>query len=541
MEQIEPRRVRVVPGLEVLGDYQSSGFVTRHALVRRPDGQLVHVSRLVQLLLCELMERADSTERCDAAELASQLSLVYGQEVSADNVSHLVQTKLLPAGLVVIGPPTDGEDPPVAPRADALLALRLRRAVLPARFHRRCSAAFAHLFHAPLVLATVVGVLALDAWLVGPGRGELREALTALARAPHLVAVMTALTLASAAFHELGHAAAAHRSGARPGAMGVGVYLVWPVFYTDVTDTYRLDRRGRLRTDLGGIYFNLLFVLACWALHRLTAAAPFALYAVLGQLETARQLLPFVRLDGYYVISDLAGVPNAFSYVAPILTRLLRPADHPAGRRAEARLAELRPASRRLLTGWAVATVAVLALNLVVLLALAPRLAGGAWTAARAQLAALGEGLAAGAAGPVVLAVISFGLVVLPMAGIGYVVVRLAGRAGALARRHVARRPTFAVPVIVLVGAALAVQLTVVWPRSFRSTVAATEAALDPAPRPVAAPPRSQPVRVPGAEGAASARPAVEEPPPPAPTWPPVLPIPTVAPAPPPVEVGATP
>ena len=36
----------------------------------------------------------------------------------------------------------------------------------------------------------------------------------------------------------------------------MGIYIVWPAFYTDVTDAYRLPRRARLRIDLGGIYFN---------------------------------------------------------------------------------------------------------------------------------------------------------------------------------------------------------------------------------------------------------------------------------------------
>ena len=44
--------------------------------------------------------------------------------------------------------------------------------------------------------------------------------------------------------------------------MGFGFYLFWPAFYTDVTDSYRLGRGGRVRTDLGGLYFNALVVLA---------------------------------------------------------------------------------------------------------------------------------------------------------------------------------------------------------------------------------------------------------------------------------------
>ena len=47
-----------------------------------------------------------------------------------------------------------------------------------------------------------------------------------------------------------------------PGVMGAGLYLVWPAFYTDVTDSYRLGRAGRLRTDLGGLYFNAIVVVA---------------------------------------------------------------------------------------------------------------------------------------------------------------------------------------------------------------------------------------------------------------------------------------
>jgi hypothetical protein len=58
--------------------------------------------------------------------------------------------------------------------------------------------------------------------------------------------------VASAAFHECGHATACRYGGARPGNIGVGSYLVWPSFFTNVTDSYRLDQAARIRTDLGG-------------------------------------------------------------------------------------------------------------------------------------------------------------------------------------------------------------------------------------------------------------------------------------------------
>ena len=79
---------------------------------------------------------------------------------------------------------------------------------------------------------------------------------------PHLLLLVFVVSVLSGGFHEFGHAAAARYSGGQPGAMGAGLYLVWPAFYTDVTDSYRLGRAGRIRTDLGGLYFNAIVVVA---------------------------------------------------------------------------------------------------------------------------------------------------------------------------------------------------------------------------------------------------------------------------------------
>ena len=48
------------------------------------------------------------------------------------------------------------------------------------------------------------------------------------------------VTVVSAVFHECGHAVGCRYGGARPGVIGVGIYLVWPSFFTNVTDSYRL-------------------------------------------------------------------------------------------------------------------------------------------------------------------------------------------------------------------------------------------------------------------------------------------------------------
>ena len=52
--------------------------------------------------------------------------------------------------------------------------------------------------------------------------------------------------------------------------MALAVYVVYPAFFTDVTQSYRLGRGGRVRTDLGGVYFNALTIVGLTALYAQT-------------------------------------------------------------------------------------------------------------------------------------------------------------------------------------------------------------------------------------------------------------------------------
>ncbi|MBA3445542.1 MAG: hypothetical protein H0T58_11920, partial [Gemmatimonadales bacterium] len=71
-------------------------------------------------------------------------------------------------------------------------------------------------------------------------------------------------------FHEFGHASALRYGGGRVRGMGAGFYLIYPAFFTDVTDSYRLGRWARVRTDLGGFYFHLTFALGLIGLYWVT-------------------------------------------------------------------------------------------------------------------------------------------------------------------------------------------------------------------------------------------------------------------------------
>ncbi|PWC45929.1 peptidase [Azospirillum sp. TSO22-1] len=116
--------------------------------------------------------------------------------------------------------------------------------------------------------------------------------------------------------HELGHAYTAKRFGCRVPTMGVAFLVMWPVLYTDTTDAWRLvSRRQRLAVGAAGMLAELtlaVFATLAWSFlpdGPLRSAAYF-LATVSWVATLAINLSPFMRFDGYYLLSDALDVPN---------------------------------------------------------------------------------------------------------------------------------------------------------------------------------------------------------------------------------------
>jgi putative peptide zinc metalloprotease protein len=333
---------RLGDGVELLGEYQSSGFLEQKFLLRRPDDQVVQVSHLLYLVASKL----DGRRHVDA--IAHEVSQEFGRGVSAANVAFLLEQRLEPLGLLQL---REGESGP-PPRATPLFALGLKAAFFPAGLVHAATRPLLFLFRRPVVCIVLAGLLAVDVWLLFI-HGLTAAALQVLVN-PLLVAVLLGVGIISGIWHELGHSTACRYGGASPGRIGVGVFLIWPVFYSDVTDTYRLGRTGRLRTDLGGVYFNAVGVLVLAGLYAVTGFEPLLIVIVFEQLEILQQGFPFLRLDGYYVVSDLVGVPDLFGRIRPILKSLV------PGAVPGPKVTELRPRVRVVVTAWVAVTTVLI-------------------------------------------------------------------------------------------------------------------------------------------------------------------------------------
>ncbi len=363
------------------------------------------------------------------AQVADAVSIEYGRRLSGEDAQTLVESQLRRLGLVV---GADGSQPQVQ-RSNPLLALRLRWVVSDPGATRRLTAPFAVLFAPVVVVPVVLAFVAISAWVLFT-KG-LASATHQAFDQPLLLVVVFAFTVLSAGFHEFGHASACRYGGATPGAMGTGLYLVWPAFYTDVTDSYRLDRAGRLRVDLGGLYFNAIVSVAMFAVWAVTGWDAILLILAAQLLQMVRQLAPMVRFDGYHVLADLTGVPDLQARMGAILAALW------PGRSADPRVTALKRGPRIIVTAWVLAIVPLLAFTLVMMVLALPRVLGTAWASVGRQSHALAVDWAGGDALGVTVRVLAVVAVALPVLGSLLLLARLVRTTSAATWRRTAGHP----------------------------------------------------------------------------------------------------
>lgn len=394
-------------GVQLLGTAEGSGYREPPALVRRADGQTLQLTRLLYLVL----EAADGTR--DLEGIAGHVSEGSGRLVSADNVRTLMDSQLLPMGVLRLA---DGSQPEVR-KSNPLLGLRFRYIVSDPERTRRITAPFAVLFHPLLVVAVTAAFLAACWWvLMVKGLGSAtHEAF----EQPALLLLILAVTILSAGFHEFGHAAATRKGGATPGAMGAGLYLLWPAFFTDVTDSYRLGRGGRIRTDLGGLYFNAIVAVAIMGLWWATGFDALLLVVVTQILQMVRQLIPLVKYDGYHILADATGVPDLFQRIKPTLLGIL------PWRWGNPESKVLKPWARAVVTVWVLVTVPVLLFSMVMMVLSLPRLLATGWASVGKQQEMLTASLAGGDVLGAAVRGVAIVIVAIPVLGLVYIVVRL--------------------------------------------------------------------------------------------------------------------
>lgn len=400
----------LAPGVELAGELTGSAFTTPQYLIER-EGHYVQVPAV----LYRIAENADGQRTLD--QIAREVTESTEWIVTPARVAQLIATKLIPLGIIAPAAGAVGLTAADGKAATAPLMLRMKVRVLGPRVIDPITNVLRFLYAPPAVAIFLVAALAGHIWLYS-GHGLLAS-IRDVVYTPGAAPAVLALLMASAAFHEFGHASALRYGGGRARSIGLGIYLIFPAFYSDTTDSYRLGRWGRVRTDLGGFYFHLIFALAIIGLYFAYRREWLLAAVILIDLEIARQLVPLVRFDGYWALGDLVGIPDLLSRLRSVLLRRMR-----LGRRS-GKSAEIKPWAKIVFAAYAIVTAPILLVLLVMLVVRWPLIVSAVWTALMVAEAKFLAAWSSGQLGPAVTQGTQMGFFAIEMAGLAYILYRV--------------------------------------------------------------------------------------------------------------------
>jgi len=116
--------------------------------------------------------------------------------------------------------------------------------------------------------------------------------------------------------HELGHGYAATRYGCRVTSMGIAFIVLFPILFTDTTDSWKLtSKRKRLIIGAAGVAVELSIAAIATLMWALLEDGPlrstaFFVATTSWIMSLMVNLNPFMRFDAYYLLSDALGVQN---------------------------------------------------------------------------------------------------------------------------------------------------------------------------------------------------------------------------------------
>jgi len=251
------------------------------------------VSAAVAAVLEE--SRAPST----FAQVAQRASARLGLTVSPEQVKHLLAEQV-PS---ILFHPTEGNAGPRGPVA-------LRRRLAGARVLAPVLQRLAGLFAKRVAIAFGITLLLVELLVAARALGAPAAPLSAAQ-----MAAAGTLTAFGIFLHEAGHLAACRRFGAPHGGIGVGLYWCFPVLYAEVHGAWLLPRLQRAVVDVGGVYFQGIYVLLLGVAYLITDAPLVLSVIAWSHLLMLHTLNPVLKYDGYWLLTDLTGAQNLHAII----------------------------------------------------------------------------------------------------------------------------------------------------------------------------------------------------------------------------------
>jgi putative peptide zinc metalloprotease protein len=182
-------------------------------------------------------------------------------------------------------------------------------------FVDRLYRAGARLLYAPPMLVVYALVAAIGGVLffrqTTGGQFDLLEAGGSRARGAGMLFLLNYVAIF---VHEMAHALTTRHYGAKVNGAGFLLFFGLPAFFVDTTDIWTKPRRARLAVSWAGPYSGLILAgaisLLLAAFPAMPGAANLHRLAFIWIVTLIFNLIPFVELDGYYILVDWLNFPR---------------------------------------------------------------------------------------------------------------------------------------------------------------------------------------------------------------------------------------
>lgn len=356
---ISTRELHLIPGIQ-LSEFDSSSLDKTYR-VEMGDGRHFQINdKLYWLLNCLNLPHTLSA-------IQQKYQLDRGETIELDELGETAAYLQAQGIICCVGDEPAQVDPEKAEINNSFLSLHYRRDIIPARVVAPLARALSFTFKRPLVIVLIISVLFVH--------GSI---FYEFGLAPHLPLneinwpLFYSLTLLGVLVHELGHLAACARWNCSHGPLGVGFYFLNPIFYVDVTSAWRLNRWQRIVVDLGGIYLEAYMMPLLWIMYLLTQDPTYISVILMTDILILTNFEPFMKLDGYWLLSDITGIPNLHKRtgefmkdgLARILWRLRLRGEH----QPRSEFNRWSPIVRKVMYGYTIVSICVWPLILAALL-----------------------------------------------------------------------------------------------------------------------------------------------------------------------------
>jgi putative peptide zinc metalloprotease protein len=268
-------------------------------IVSMEDGSFFKISESAKLVI----EEIDGIKSYD--DIVKSLKKKYGVDLNLKYIENFIVNKLIPTGIVKI----PGSENITNSKSILWFHFPLINETLLSKICTK----LLFLFNLKFIIPYGIFLIIIVYYTLHNYNFSINKLMNHKINTREFFSILI-LYLVSLIFHELGHATSCYYYKVKPRSIGIGIYLFMPVFYADLSETWVLNRKQRLVTDIAGTYFQvviiLFFSLIIFINSQFFNIIVYLNIINLSLLTVLFNLNPLTRKDGYWILSDITGLVN---------------------------------------------------------------------------------------------------------------------------------------------------------------------------------------------------------------------------------------